>query len=242
MSCVLVEPEHGRGDPCVFLNITLEKESHHSASFLFSICLLCPSDFVASAGATVEHHKDKIASCVKLIFSVKENCSRRNCDRHCQMPTKSSFIPCSLVIGCLVIAKTPTWKRNDIMFPTYPCKEESPTGWQWKWLCGSWGKPLVAADSSTVDASCICSPLPSSSVWNGVTLRQLWGWSLYPEKDGIEMWDEQQDSAWTAHSWTSFLGEKKCTCILCKPQLFWDSPISSQVQFYEIKTENTNIK
>lgn len=97
----------------MFLNITLEKESHHSASFLFSSCLLhlflmCPSDTVASAGVTVEHHTDKIAGGVELLFSEEENHSRRNCDRHRQMPTKSPFIPSSLVIGRLVIARTPT--------------------------------------------------------------------------------------------------------------------------------------
>lgn len=89
----------------------------------------------------IPHGQDRWL-CGSYIF-LEENRSRRNCDRHHQMPTKAPCIPSSLVLGCLVIARTPTWKGNDTVFPTYPCGEESPTRWQWKWLCGSWGKPLV---------------------------------------------------------------------------------------------------
>lgn len=36
LACLMVESEHGRKDPCMFLNIMLENKSHNCASSLFS--------------------------------------------------------------------------------------------------------------------------------------------------------------------------------------------------------------
>lgn len=153
LACLMVESEHGRKDPCMFLNIMLENKSHNCASSLFSkwllhLCLWRAHQTLQPARGIL-HYTTWIRWLLawSSYFLVEEKHSRRNCDRNCQLPTQKPLIPSflvidSLVIGPLVIARMPKLKENNPMFSRFPSKEGSPTRWQWKLLGSVSGKTL----------------------------------------------------------------------------------------------------